>query len=81
MTKYEEVFLISQLLLIADDKENIDLNKDEIWGKLLLKNETRIGEDYLIKLDEKNVINFEVIGEDGFKPIYICSINSKLRKF
>ena len=74
MNKYEEVFLISQLISKAGKDNSVELNSAEDWKDLFLKVETRLNEDYLYELDEKGILYFEEVGEDGFKPIIMCSV-------
>ncbi|MEO6687002.1 MAG: hypothetical protein ABIN24_13605 [Dyadobacter sp.] len=74
MTKYEEIFFISNLLSKATDNQFIELNKPENWESLLLTNETKVHEDYLFELDRKGILNYGEFGDEGFKPIIICSL-------
>ena len=80
MTKYEEIYLISNLLSKANSDDSVDLSNSEIWKSIFLTDETNVG-DSLYHLDEKGIINYEEIGEDGFKPILICSIKPKTTEY
>lgn len=74
MTRYEEIYFISTLLSKADNEKSVDLNKPENWKDLFLTEGTKFHEDYLFELNEKGILNYEEIGEEGFKPIIICSL-------
>jgi len=74
MTKYEEIYFISNLLSKANADRSVELNNSDNWKDLFLTNETKIHEDYLFSLNEKGVLDYEEIGEEGFKPIVICSL-------
>jgi hypothetical protein len=80
MTKYEEIYLISNLLSKANSDDSVDLSNSKIWESIFLTVETNIG-DSLYHLDEKGIINFEEIGEDGFKPILMCSIKPETTEY
>lgn len=74
MTKYEETYFISTLLSKAKTDKSVELNKPEDWQGLYLNDTTRFNEDFLFELNDKGVLYYEEIGDDGFKPIVICSI-------
>lgn len=81
MTKYEEIYLISGLLSKAKADNSVELNKPEDWQCLYLNDTTKIHEDFLIELDAKGILNYEEIGEDGFKPIIMCSIKPETARY
>lgn len=81
MTKYEEIYLISNLLSKAKADKSVELNNSDDWKSLLLTEKTEIHEDYLLVLDSKGILNYEEIGEDGFKPIITCSIKAETEEF
>lgn len=74
MTKYEEIYFISILLSKAKEDKSVALNGLDDWKGLYLTDETKIHEDYLLELNDKGVLEYEEIGEEGFKPIIMCSI-------
>lgn len=74
MTKYEEIYFISNLLLIAKADKSVELNESDDWKSLFLNQETKVHEDYLFQLNDAGVLYYEEIGEDGFKPIVMCSV-------
>ena len=81
MTKYEEIYLISALLSKAKTDKSVDLNDSNVWEHLFLYKETRFHEDYFLELNDKGFLDYEEIGEDGFKPILICSIKSNTETY
>lgn len=81
MTKVEEIFLISNLLRGADDKNSVDLKDAKVWKSLFLYDETKIYEDYFLELDEKGILNYEEVGEDGFAPIIMCSVTTRTSNY
>lgn len=74
MTKYEEVYLINSILSDAQPDKSIDLDDKTIWSSLFLSEETKIHEDYFLELNDKGILNYEEIGEEGFSPIKMCSL-------
>lgn len=74
MDKYEEIFFISAILSKANSDNSVPLNDLEDWKDLLLSDRTKVLEDYLFKLNEEGILNYEEIGDEGFKPIIICSV-------
>lgn len=74
MNKYEEIFFISNLLSQAKPDKSVELNEANNWKSFYLNNETKVQEDYLFRLNEMEILHYEEIGEDGFKPIMICSL-------
>lgn len=82
MTKYEEIFFISNLLSKAtEDDKSVDLNEIENWESLFLNNETKINKNYLFHLNEIGVLYYEEIGDEGFKPIIICSVKPETKEY
>lgn len=59
------------LLKLSDKNNYIDFNSESIRDLWSIDNLT---EDDLYYLNESRAINFEMIGDDGFKPITICSV-------
>ncbi len=74
MNKYEEIFFISNLLSQAKGDKSVELNEANNWKSLYLNDETKVQEDYLFRLNDMGVLHYEEIGEDGFKPLVICSL-------
>lgn len=72
----EEIYLIAMLIKAADAKGDIDLNKDEVWSSLYLTGDTQISEDYFFRLDERKILTYEEVGDEGFAPIRICHISA-----
>lgn len=75
MSKYEEVFFVSALLRNASESGEVDLSNKKVWQSLFYSEDTRLGEDYLYSLNSKGVLYYEEVGEEGFTPIMICSVN------
>jgi len=81
MNKYEEIYFISNLLSIAKIDKSVELNEPENWKVLFLNNETKIHEDYLFQLDDQGILYYEEVGEDGFRPIIMCSVKSETNDY
>lgn len=77
MTKYEEIYFISTLLSKADTDKSVDLSEQDNWRDLFLTEDTKVHEDYLLELNDKGILNYEEIGEEGFKPIIMCAVKSE----
>ncbi|MFT6843463.1 MAG: hypothetical protein ACJASR_002244 [Psychroserpens sp.] len=74
MTKYEEIYFISTILSKANADKSVDLNESNNWESLFLTDDTKVHEDYLHELNNKGILDYEEIGEEGFKPIIMCSL-------
>lgn len=61
--------ILAMLLSLADRDGSVDLDSAEPLWALGVK------EEDLWELNQQGAIHFESVGEDGFKPIDICSIN------
>ncbi|WP_222165920.1 hypothetical protein [Edaphocola aurantiacus] len=81
MNTTEEIYLIGAMLEHAAPDGQLDLNNPDVWKKLFLNENTKIHEDYFLELAEQNFIYYEEIGEDGFKPIIMCSVDEKTRVY
>ncbi len=81
MTKYEEVYLICQLLAKVKADSSVELNSDEEWKDLYLNKETKIREDYLFDLSDREIIVFEAIGDEGIKPTYLCYVKPETTEY
>ncbi len=81
MKDHEEFFLIANLLNAADQKNNVDFSNKDIWKSFFLSEDTKIHEDYFLELNEKGIIDYEEIGEDGFAPIIMCSVKNETREY
>lgn len=81
MNHHEEIFLIANLLKAADQKNNVDFANKDIWKSLFLSEDTQIHEDYFLELNEKGIIDYEEIGEEGFAPIIMCSVKNETREY
>lgn len=81
MTKYEEIYFITKLLSKAKDDKSVELSNEEDWKSLYLSPETKISEDYLFYLDAEGILDYEEIGEEGFKPIIMCFVNAKTTEY
>ena len=81
MTKYEEIYFISSLLSKAKTDNSVELNKPEDWQGLYLNGTTKIHEDFLFELDAKGILYYEEIGEDGFRPIVMCSVKPETTEY
>lgn len=76
MDKFEEIYLISSLISNSKLDSSVDLENDRIWKTLFLNDNTKFSEDILYELNKKGAIDYGEIGEDGFRPIRICSIRA-----
>lgn len=81
MKDHEEIFLIANLLNAADKENNVDFSDKDIWKSLFLTEDTKIHEDYFLELNERGIISYEEIGEDGFTPIIMCSVKNETREY
>lgn len=81
MTKYEEIYFISNLLSKAKGNNSVELNEEADWEGLFLTEKTTVHEDYLFELNHKGILDYEEIGEEGFKPIIICSTKPQTRDY
>lgn len=81
MTKYEEIYFVGNLLSKAKDDNSVELNETADWQGLFLTDKTSVHEDYLLELNDKGVLYYEEIGEDGFRPIVMCSISNHTREY
>lgn len=63
--------ILTVLLKLADAKGDIDYNTQEIQQLWSIEG---FDEDMLWELNQSGAIYFEQIGEDGFRPITMCSI-------
>ncbi|MCH1917955.1 hypothetical protein L9G15_00745 [Shewanella sp. A3A] len=62
------------LLKLADLKGDVDFKSESI-SQLWAINE--LTEDHLFELNESGAISFDMIGEDGFAPIIICTVGKE----
>jgi len=81
MTKYDEIYLVSSLISNSDSSGNVDLENETIWKNLFLNNDTKLNEDSLFSLNDIRVIDYEEVGEDGFKPIRICNVKKETNNY
>lgn len=66
MTKYEEIYFISNLLSKAKGNNSVELNEEADWEGLFLTEKTTVHEDYLFELNHKGILDYEEIGEEGY---------------
>lgn len=77
----KEIQLIQVLIKYADDSNTIKVD-DDLWGELnTFFNDTNLLESKLYELNQEKVIYFEMIGEDGFKPITLMGITEKTHAY
>lgn len=81
MKPHEEIFLISNLINFSDQEYYVDFSNSEIWKSLFLTEKTVIHEGYFLELNDKGIIDYEEIGEEGFKPIIMCSVKDETRDY
>ena len=65
--------ILATLLKLADEDRQVDLRQpsaNQLWEL-----DRRVA-DYLYELDKAKAIHYEEIGDEGFAPIVICSVNS-----
>ena len=77
MTKFQEVRLLLALIQYSGSDGNVELSDTEI-DQVLASIESNYNRIYamLYHLSDAGIIHFEEIGEDGFAPIVMCSVNS-----
>lgn len=66
--------VLAMLLKLSDEKNEVDFSSESIKDLWSIDNLT---EDDLYYLNESGAIYFEMIGDEGFKPITICSITEE----
>ncbi|HBL8921939.1 TPA: hypothetical protein LTW68_001445 [Enterobacter hormaechei] len=74
---FQKLKVLLLLVAYADQKGDVSFS-NEMQVKLYGFFNNRNTVDYMLyQLNEDGVINYEEIGEDGFKPIVFCSISDK----
>lgn len=74
MTDYEEIFLLSQLLLKSEKDGYVELNNEIDFKDYFLAEDTKIHEDYFYNLNQKGVIKYEQILVDDAKVDTYCYV-------
>ena len=78
VTKYQEIFVILELIKKADNDGSV--NYDALDFDSIIDNGNTL-EGLLYDLNEANIIDFEMIGEDGFRPIILTGINGNTHEY
>lgn len=65
--------ILATLLKLADGERQVDLQQPS--AKPLWELDRRVA-DYLYELDKAKAIHYEEIGDEGFAPIIMCSVNA-----
>lgn len=66
--------VLATMLALAQKDGTVDLEAAEpLW-------EIGVQEDDLWELGQQGVIHFDSVGEDGFKPIVLCSVTTKTKE-
>ncbi|MGE8623868.1 hypothetical protein [Acinetobacter schindleri] len=77
----KEIRLLQVLIKYADDSNSINVC-DDLWEELNeFFSDSNLLESKLYEFSEENVIYFEMIGEDGFKPITLMGIREKTHEY
>lgn len=77
----KEIRLLQVLIKYADDSNSINVC-DDLWGELnKFFGNANLLESKLYEFSEEKVIYFEMIGEDGFKPITLMGITEKTHNY
>ncbi|GKV95432.1 hypothetical protein H2Y56_00500 [Pectobacterium aroidearum] len=82
ISKFQEIKILLILIKHADAKGNINFYNIQIEEELrkTIKNENWLA-SFLFELNEADVLHYEEIGEDGFKPITIISISRNTHEY
>ncbi|MDW1848768.1 hypothetical protein R7E49_23560 [Vibrio sp. Vb2110] len=82
ITQYQELAVILAFLKHADRKGNIDFKETNIGFDLgnIISN-GNLTDSLLYELNEKGILSYEEIGEDGFAPIVIAGITEKTHEY
>lgn len=78
VTKYQEIFVILELIKKADNDGSV--NYDTLDFDSIIDNGNTL-EGLLYDLNEANIIDFEMIREDGFRPIILTGINGNTHEY
>lgn len=78
VTKYQEICVILELVKNADSEGRVDYDTLDFDGII---NNVNAFENLLYDLDEANIIYYEMIGEDGFRPIILTGINENTHAY
>ena len=78
ITKYQEICVILELIKNADSEGRVDYY-DSNFSEIIDNRNTLV--DLLYDLDEANIIYFEMIGEDGFRPIVMTGISENTHAY
>jgi hypothetical protein len=82
ISKLQEIRMLLAFVRHADSNGNVDFDKTEIYSDLrkIEANGNRI-EALLYNLNNAGILTYEEIGEEGFAPIIISSINSTTHQY
>ena len=78
VTKYQEIYVILELIKKADNDGSVDY--DTLDFDSIINNGNML-EALLYDLNKANIIDFEMIGEDGFRPIILTGINGNTHAY
>lgn len=83
LDKYlKEIRLLQILIKYADESKSINADDDNLWNDLnKIFNNSNMLESKLYEFNEKKIIDFEMIGEYGFKPIILIRIRGSTHDY
>lgn len=82
MSAIDEVKILLAFIRNADSQGNIDFKATNISHDLSILNiESNALDTFLLQATEKGVIGYEEIGDEGFEPIIIASINPSVHLY
>ena len=79
---FQDIRLLQILIKYADSDLNIDCKNKEMWEELSkIFSNGNLLDNRLYELDKKGIIFYRELGEDGFAPIIVASINKNTHSF
>lgn len=78
---FKEIRLLQILIKYADEKNSVDVDEN-LWGELnkIFSNDNLL-ECKLYQFNQEKVIYFEMVGDDGFKPLILMGITEKTHDY
>lgn len=79
---FQDIKLLQILIKYSDSDCNIDTKNNDMWEELnKIFSNPNLLDKRMYELDEDGVIFYREIGEEGFAPIIVASINGKTHLF
>lgn len=79
---FQDIKLLQILIRYSESDYTIDTKNNDMWKELnKIFSNPRLLDNRLYELDEEGIISYQEIGEDGFAPIVMASINKKTHLF